>query len=179
MNTTDSARALRALGVAAVLLTAYVYLVPQMLAQAPAAAPAGTQVPTVQVSGTPAQATTESTKAVVTTTVPSPASPTHVPEQVMWALAMSYALEWLKKQTWFPLLNPNTTSNMQALAGFIVAACTAAGIHVAVTGSVLDGAGLSFSITGLTMDAIKDVGFQWISQQAWYDGLVKSRALGA
>jgi hypothetical protein len=58
-----------------------------------------------------------------------------------------------------------------------VALATAAGIHIAVSGSVLDGSGLSFSITGLTVDAIKDVGFQWVAQQGWYDALVKSRTV--
>ncbi len=62
---------------------------------------------------------------------------------------------------------------MQAFFGFLVAAATAAGIHFAVQGSLLSEAGLSFSVTGLTADAIKDVGFQWVCQQAWYLKVVK------
>lgn len=137
--------------------------------------PAATTPPIAQVPGSVPPPAKESTPAVVTTTIPSPASPTHVPEQVMWALAMSYVMQFLKKQKWFPLLTPESTANVQAFFGFIVAMATAAGIHIAVTGNMLDGSGLSFSVTGLTIDAIKDVGFQWVSQQAWYDGLVKSR----
>jgi hypothetical protein len=135
-----------------------------------------TGAPVTQVPGSPPAPSTVSTPAVVTTTIPSPASPTHVPEQVMWGLAMSYVLQFLKKQKWFPLITPETSSNIQALIGFIMATATAAGIHIAVTGSVLDGNGLSFSVTGLTIDAIKDVGFQWVAQQGWYDAIVKGKA---
>lgn len=129
--------------------------------------------PVVQVPGSVPQVGKESTPAVVTTTVPSPASPPHWPEQVMWSIAMSYMMQFLKKQAWFPILTPQTDKRIQALYGFIVAAGTAAGIHLAVQGSVLDGSGLSISITGLTLDAIKDVGFQWMSQQVAYDKIVK------
>jgi hypothetical protein len=136
-----------------------------------------TTPPIAQVPGSVPTPAKESTPAVVTTTIPSPASPTHVPEQVIWALAMSYVMQFLKKQKWFPLLTEQSTANVQAGFGFLVALATAAGIHIAVSGSVLDGSGLSFSITGLTVDAIKDVGFQWVAQQGWYDALVKSRTV--
>jgi hypothetical protein len=162
---------------AALALAMYAYGTPLMRAQdaTPQSAPTSSGSPVVQVPGSAPAAAKESVPAVATTTIPSPASPTHVPEQVMWALAMSYVMEWLKKQKWFLLLTPTTDANMQAFFGFIVATATAAGIHIAVQGSVLDGSGLSFSITGLTLDAIKDVGFQWVSQQGWYDALVKAR----
>jgi hypothetical protein len=141
--------------------------------QTPVTTPGG--APVVQVPGSIPAPSKESTPAVVTTTVPSPASPTHVPEQVMWALAMSYVMQFFKKQKWFPLLTPESTASLQAFIGFLVATATAAGIHIAVQGSMLDVNGLSFSVTGLTIDAIKDVGFQWVAQQGWYDALVKAR----
>jgi hypothetical protein len=159
----------------AVLIAGYAYVGRPALAQDQTPTTTSTGAPLVQVPGTPPPVVTKSTSAIVTTSIPSPASPTHVPEQVMWALAMSYVMEWLKKQTWFPL-SAETPAKLQALAGFLLATATAAGIHIAVQGSVLDGAGLSFSVTGLTMDAIKDVGFQWVSQQGWYDALVKAKA---
>ncbi len=138
-----------------------------------------TTPPIANVPGTLPIPATTTTPAVITTTVPSPASPTHVPEQVIWALAMSYVMEWLKKQAWFPLLSAETSANMQAAFGFLVATVTAAGIHIAVQGSVMDPTGLSFSITGLTFDAIKDVGFQWVAQQAWFDTVVKPSSIRA
>lgn len=113
--------------------------------------------------------------AVVTTTVPSPASPTHVPEQVMWGLAMSYVMQFLKKKGWLAFLTPAASARIKTVCGFILAAATAAGIHFAVSGSLVDG-GLSFSLTGVSADALKDIGFQWISQQAWYDGLIRKVA---
>lgn len=134
--------------------------------------------PVTQVSGSvpAANPANPSQAAVAITTVPSPASPQHVPEQVMWALAMSYAMAYLTKKGWLSFLTPASTARVKAAAGFLVAAGTAAGIHFAVSGSLMDGHGASLTITGLSMDAIKDIGFQWVSQQAWYDGLVKRMA---
>jgi hypothetical protein len=139
------------------------------------------QVPTQQtnpvttVTGTvPTPAPGVSTQAaVVTTTVPSPASPTHVPEQVMWGLAMSYVMRYLTQKGWLSFLTPQSTARVKTICGFLVAAATAAGIHFAVSGTLVDGGGVSFSVTGISLDAVKDIGFQWVSMQAWYDGLVK------
>ncbi len=159
--------------VVAFLVAAYAYSSPMRAQeQQPKTTPAGT--PVTQVPGTLPVLVKESTPAVVTTTVPSPASPSHYPEQIMWAAAMAYLIEWLKKQTWFPM-SKATPANLQATFGFVVALLTAAGIHIAVTGNLLSDSGLSFSVTGLTADAIKDIGFQWVSQQGWYDALIKAK----
>lgn len=158
----------------AFLVAIYAYSAP-MRAQEQKAKTTSSGTPVTQVPGTLPVLVKDSTPAVVTTTVPSPASPAHYPEQLMWAAAMSYLIEWLKKQTWFPL-SKATPANLQATFAFVVALVTAAGIHIAVSGSLLSDGGLSFSVTGLTADAIKDIGFQWVSQQGWYDALIKAKA---
>lgn len=151
-----------------------IYGAPLLRGQEPSKPPETTS-PIANVPGTlttPAPGSPSQT-AVVTTTVPSPASPQHVPEQVMWALAMSYALSYLTKKGWLSFLTPESSARVKAFCGFLVAAGTAAGIHFAVSGTLLDGQGVSFTITGLSVDAFKDIGFQWVSQQAWYSAVVK------
>lgn len=111
--------------------------------------------------------------AVVTTTVPSPASPQNVGDQVMWALAMSYLLRYLMQKRWLAFLTPDTSKRIKTLVGFIVATGTAAGINLAVNGSFFSPDGVSIGITGLSFDAFKAVGFQWVSQQTWYTVVVK------
>lgn len=105
--------------------------------------------------------------------VPSPASPTHASDSIFWGLIASYAMQYLKRVRWFSFLTETTSSRVKARFGFIVALITATGIHFAVTGSVLDGTGASITITGVSLDAFKDIVFQWASQQAWYDGVVR------
>lgn len=107
--------------------------------------------------------------------VPSPASPTHAPDQVMWALIASYTVQYLKKSAWFPFLTEASTARIKAQFGFLAAIVTAAGVHFAITGSMLDGSGATLTITGLSFDAFKDVAFQWASQQAWFDLVVHRR----
>lgn len=151
------------------------YAGPLLRGQAPAEPVDPTTSPVTQVPGSlpPANPANPMQAAVVTTTVPSPASPQHVPEQVMWALAASYALAYLTKKGWLSFLTQDSNARVKAFAGFLVAAGTAAGIHIAVSGSLLDGSGASLTITGLSVDAFKDIGFQWVSQQAWWDAVVK------
>lgn len=112
-----------------------------------------------------------STSAVVTTTVPSPAAPQNPMDQVIWAGAMSYLLRYLMKKGW--VLGPKAEARIKTQVGFLVALGTAAGIHLAVNGAFFSTQGVAFTITGISADAIKDVGFQWLSQQAWYDVIVK------
>ena len=145
----------------------------RLQAQQPAAGP----VPITEVPGA-ARTVPEgqpSQPAVPITTIPGPASPQHVPEQVMWALAASYALRYLTHKGWLSFLTPESSKRVKAFCGLLVATCTAAGIHFAVTGSILDGGGAAITISGVSWDALKDIGWQWVSQQAWYDGLVKSK----
>lgn len=141
-------------------------------ASQPASGPITTVPGTIQppAPGAPTQ------PAVAVTTVPSPASPQNPSDQVMWALAMSYALKYLTNKGWLSFLTPGSTARVKAFAGFIVAAATAAGIHFVVNGSPFDGAGASITVTGLSLDAIKDVGFQWVCQQGWFDLVVKRTA---
>lgn len=155
----------------------FVYGAPLLRGQEPTppspVAGAVTSVPgTIQSAapGSPSQT------AVAVTTVPSPASPQNPADQVMWALAMSYALRFLTKKGWLSFLTPESSARVKAFCGFLVAAMTAAGIHIVVNGSPLDAHGAAISITGLSLDAVKDVGFQWVSQQAWFDTVVKRTA---
>jgi len=111
--------------------------------------------------------------AIAVTTVPSPASPQNPTDQIIWALAMSYLLRYVTTKRWLSFLTPDATARVKAICGFVVAFCTAAGIHLAVNGSPLDGHGATITISGLSFDVLKDVGFQWVSQQAWFDALVK------
>ncbi len=111
--------------------------------------------------------------AIAVTSVPSPASPQNPTDQVMWALAMSYLLKYLTQKGWLSFLTPTSSARIKAFVGFVVAFGTAAGIHLAVNGSLFDAHGAQFTITGLSFDALKDVGFQWVAQQGWYDTIVK------
>jgi hypothetical protein len=106
----------------------------------------------------------------------SPALPTHAPDQVMWALIASYLMEYLKNANWFALLKQESSDKLKAQFGFLFAVLTAAGVHFAVTGSFLDGSGATVTVTGLSATVIKDVAFQWASQQGWYDLIVHKRS---
>lgn len=107
------------------------------------------------------------------TTVPSPASPQNPMDQVEWALAASFLLRYVTKKRWFQFLSDETEPQIKTLVGFVTAFGTAAGIHFVVNGSPFDGHGATVTVSGISFDLIKDVGFQWVSQQAWYEGLVK------
>lgn len=136
----------------------------------PNASSAMTKVPgeiTPPAPGAPSQ------QVVAVTTVPSPAAPTNPFDQFVWAGVASYVLRYLTKKEWFPVLTPASTSRFKAQLGFLVALMTAAGVHMAVNGSFFSEQGVGFTMTGLSAHAVKDVGFQWLSQQAWYDTIVK------
>lgn len=117
------------------------------------------------------------TAAVPVQQVPSPAAPSHAEEQVLWALIVSYAIQYAKKSPLVPFLNEESTGRLKAIVGFVAAVATAAGIHFAVTGSVLDGGGAAVTITGISLDGVKDVVFQWAAQQGWFDLLTHRREL--
>lgn len=114
-------------------------------------------------------------KPVAVTQAPSPAGPQNPLDMVIWALGVSMALRQIIKSGKLPFLNSATEPQIKAAAGFVAALCTAAGIHLVVHGSFFTPDGVSATVTGLSFDAVKDVVFQWVSQQAWYEGLVKPR----
>lgn len=165
---------------AALLLVGVIYGRPLLGQPHVAEAPAGpvvapaTNPPQVPVAGTPATVApgSPSTPAVVTTTVPNPAAPSHAMEQAEWALAMAFLFQAVKKTRWITVVSPETSARAQAVIGAVLAAVTAAGIHFAVSGNILDG-GVNISVTGVSIDALKDVGWQWVCQQAWYQKVVK------
>lgn len=138
--------------------------------------------PTVEVPGTiptPASPDRPSQEAVPVKEVPSPAAPSNMPESVGWALGAAYVLQYLKKSQQFKFLTDSSTARAKALFGFVAAFLTAAGIQFTVSGSLFDAGGASVTATGITLIGIKDVLFQWIAQQGWYDLVVKDRAAPA
>jgi len=133
------------------------------------------QAPVVTVPGTPAAVSPDvpSQPAVSVKEVSSPAAPSHPVDQAYWALMISFLIQWLKKSPWFGWITPQTSARIQTQFGFIAAALTTVGIHFAISGSVLDGGGASITVTGLSVNAAKDVAWQWAAQQGWYRLLVK------
>lgn len=132
--------------------------------------------PVVTVPGSvspPPAADVHSQPAVAVTEVKSPAAPAHYTDQALWALMVSFLIQWLKKSPWFGWITPETSSRIKTQFGFLVALLTAAGIHFAVSGSLLDGGGASITVSGLSLNALKDVAWQWTAQQAWYQAVVK------
>jgi hypothetical protein len=136
------------------------------------------QPPVVTVPGTtPAVSpSVPSQPAVAVTEVKSPAAPAHYTDQAIWALMVTLLLQYLKKTNWFTPFSTATSSRIKSLIGFIAAFLTAAGIHLAVSGNVLDG-GASITISGVSLNALKDVLWQWASQQAWYRTVVKENGV--
>lgn len=161
------------LAVLVVLFVLGAYYAPLLHGQPDPTQPPASPITNVPGTVAPAAQGVPTQPAVAVTTVPSPVSPQNPLDQVMWALAMSFGMRFITKKGWFAFLTPTSTARIKTLCGFLIAAGTAAGIHLAVNGSPFDGHGASITITGLSFDAFKDVGFQWVSQQAWYDGLVK------
>ena len=133
------------------------------------------QAPVVTVPGTPAAVSPDvpSQPAVSVKEVSSPAAPSHPVDQAYWGLMISFLIQWLKKSPWFGWITPQTSARIQTQFGFIAAALTTVGIHFAISGSVLDGGGASITVTGLSVNAAKDVAWQWAAQQGWYRLLVK------
>lgn len=141
--------------------------------QAPASS-----APVVEVPGSIPTSTTNdrpSQSAVPVKEVPSPAEPSNPQAALGWALGSAYVIEYLKKKKWFTFITPESTNRAKAIFSFLAAAVTAAGIQFAVSGSFLDAGGASVTITGITFTGIKDVLFQWIAQQGWYDAFVHRR----
>ena len=135
--------------------------------------PGGPPVVTVPGSPAPVSPDIPSQPAVSVKEVTSPAAPSHYGDQAIWALMVSLLIQWLKKTPWFGWIRADTPARIQTQFGFVAAFLTAAGIHFAVSGSVLDGGGASITVTGLSVNAFKDIAWQWASQQAWYQLVVK------
>lgn len=135
--------------------------------------PAPTGSPTVEVPGSPPDVDPDrpTTVAVQTQEVPSPAAPDHYSDQALWALLVAQLYEYLKRTKWFSWVTPQSTSRMKTQFGFLLAVITAAGINFAVSGNLYEGA--SITISGLSLNAFKDVAWQWGAQQAWYKLVVK------
>ena len=162
-------RVLIAVGV----IVALIYYAPLIRGQGQPPPPSGSPVTTVPGTILPPAPGAPTVPAVAVTSVPSPAAPQNPLDQMMWAAAMAYVIQFLKKKAWFTFLTPASEARTKAIWGFCVAAATAAGIQLVVNGSFFTTGGVSVGVTGLSFDAFKDVGFQWLSQQIAYDGLVK------
>ena len=161
-----------ALALAAELLVLGPLLIAYHQTQPPEVSP---QVPVTQVPGSnpTAAPNVPSVPAVPVKEIPSPAAPTHALEAGIWGIGAAYLMEYLKKTKWFYFLTPETPARIKAAIGFFLAVATAAGIHFSVVGSLADPTGATLTIGGLSFSAFKDVFWQWIAQQAAYDGLVK------
>lgn len=170
------ARISQRLAVAAFLtLVVAVYAAPLLAGQTQPVTqqPGGPPITSVPGTIAPVAPGAPATPAVTVTTVSSPAAPQNLVDSAIWALLMSYALRFMTRWSKFTPLSPETPGRIKAVVGFVVAAATAAGIHVVVNGSFFAHDGLSFSATGLSFDAFKDIAFQWAFQQAWFEGIVK------
>jgi hypothetical protein len=141
--------------------------------QAPAAQAPGSPVVSVPATIPQPNPAQPQQNAVAVKQVESPAAPSHFGDQAIWALMVSFAIQWLKKSPWFGWITPDSSKRLKAQFGFLAAFLTAAGIHFAVSGSILDGGGASITVTGLSVNAFKDVAWQWASQQGWYRLVVK------
>jgi hypothetical protein len=135
--------------------------------------PAGSPVVSVPATIPQANPDQPTQNAVAVKEVESPAAPSHATDQAIWALMVSLLMQYLKKAPWFTLLSDRTSSRAKSLVGFCAALLTAAGIHFAVSGSIFDGGGASITVTGLSMNAFKDLAWQWAAQQGWYRAVVK------
>jgi hypothetical protein len=145
----------------------------QLQPNPPQTQPAGSavvNVPATIPAPNPEQATQ---KAVAVKEVESPAAPSHATDQAIWALMVSLLIQYLKKAPWFGLLNDDSSQRLKAGVGFAAALLTAAGIHFAVSGSIFEGGGASITVTGLSLNAFKDLAWQWAAQQGWYRAVVK------
>ena len=102
--------------------------------------------------------------------------PTHAPDQMLWSLVAAYVIQYLKKSSWFRLVSETSAARAKAQVGFLAALLTTAGVHFAFTGSVLDGEGGTLTVTGLSVNVFRDVIFAWVTQQGWYDMIVRRSA---
>ena len=98
--------------------------------------------------------------------------PDHAKDNIIWALGASYVLNWLKHKAWFTWLTPQTSARIQAAWGFGAAFLVASGVHFSATGTILDGGVATYTLSGVSLNAMRDVLITWIAQQGWYDGLV-------
>lgn len=136
---------------------------------------APTQSPVVNAPGTVPDATPSvpTVPAVTVTEVKSPAAPAHFQEQAIWALLASFLIQYLKKSRWFGFINEQSPQRLKATFGLIVALLTAAGVHLAVSGSLWSDGGATVTVTGLSFNVFKDAAWQWGAQQGWYNAVVK------
>lgn len=133
------------------------------------------QGPTVVVPGQPPAVNPNqpSTAAVQTQEVPSPAVPAHFIDQTIWALLGSFGYEYLKKCGWFNWIRDDMAGKIKARLGFALAVLTAAGVNIAVHGTIWDGGTATLTWAGLSWSILKDVAYQWGAQQALYLKVVK------
>lgn len=132
--------------------------------------------PIVVVPGNPAVVNNPevaSQLAVSVTETKSPAAPAYYQDQALWALMVSFLIQWLKKQKWFGWVTEESTARIKTQFGFLAAIMTTAGIHFAVSGNAFDSGGAAITISGISFNALKDVIWQWAAQQAWYRTVVK------
>jgi len=91
--------------------------------------------------------------------------------QVLIGVAMSYVLQWLKVQKWFPLFTEGMSKYGKVIISGVVAAGSALGIHFGYDPTLG-----SLTITGLTLAhvwaGILAFGYSFVAQHASYELLI-------
>lgn len=92
--------------------------------------------------------------------------------QVVWALCMTFILQWLKRSRWFPFLHEWSAKWWKIVVSAVTAAGSAAGISAhfdPVVGQLV--------VSGLTLTGIGHAllafGVSWLSQHALYEGVAR------
>lgn len=97
--------------------------------------------------------------------------------QLTLALVVPYVLQWLKGQSWFPLVS-YYSGKLNASVAFLIAALGGLGIGIHYNGTLHE-----LTVTGLTMAGIwtglQHVVQQWLMQHAAYRTLIAPPQPGA
>lgn len=102
-------------------------------------------------------------------------------EELQWqaflALLVSFGMQWLKRQNWFPVLT-YTSGTINRIVAIVLGSAAGFGIM-----ANFDGSTGTFTLTGLTLANIQTwvshVGLQLLLQQAAYRGLIAPPKPGA
>lgn len=96
-------------------------------------------------------------------------------EQIMLNLGLAWLsthiIEWLKRASWFPLLNSGSDW-LNRLASVFMALVNATGIHYVVTGSAVEGGTITITIPMLSV--VVSGLLTWLGQFAMQEGLYQA-----
>jgi hypothetical protein len=86
-------------------------------------------------------------------------------QQIPVAILLVYLQNWLKKQSWFPLLSYESSGRLNNIAAVILSGLGTLGVSVSHTGGPLTGGIVSFAIPALPI-MLTGV-WHWMTQYAW------------